>query len=71
MYNKEAILIPTTSICEDVRGAIARTFESTLETLVGVYAGEGHPVDDGSLKFHSQSSNLIVDRETLYKGPST
>lgn len=29
MYNKEAILIPATSICEDVRGAIA--FESTFE----------------------------------------
>lgn len=35
MYNKEAILIPTTSICEGVRGAIAYTFESTLELSSG------------------------------------
>lgn len=33
MYNKEAILIPTTSICEGVRGVIAHMFEPTSWTF--------------------------------------
>lgn len=48
MYNKEAILIPTTSICEGVlRGAVAHTFEPTLELSLGIHIGKV-PANDGS-----------------------
>lgn len=52
MYNKEAILIPATSICEDVRGAIA--FESTLElSSRHIFAGKAIIYSiKSSLKFY-------------------